>query len=85
MALGGLHGLEPAPIHPGTRGKHIVSQYFEAFPGHAAKLHLALDDDLRKRWTALAHEHGLPVPDAAATRGDWIRKAFAAFTRVGSE
>ncbi|MCP4887801.1 MAG: FAD-dependent oxidoreductase [Planctomycetaceae bacterium] len=74
--LGGLHGLEPAPAKPGTRGKHIVSQYFEAFPGHAARLDQPLDDGLRKRWTALAKERHLPVPAESATRGDWIREVF---------
>lgn len=74
--LGGLHGLEPAPAKPGTRGKHIVSQYFEAFPGHAARLNLPLDEELRKRWAALAKNDNLPVPNASATRGDWIREVY---------
>lgn len=76
--LGGLHGLEPAPGKPGARGKHIVSQYFEAFPGHAAKLDQPLDGELIKRWSALAKKNNLPVPTESKTRGDWIRKAFAA-------
>ncbi|MDH3441567.1 MAG: FAD-dependent oxidoreductase, partial [Gammaproteobacteria bacterium] len=75
--LGGLHGLEPAPAKPGTRGKHIVSQYFEAFPGHAARLNLRLDDALRKRWSALAKKLDLPVPIESTTRGDWIREVYA--------
>ena len=74
--LGGLHGVEPAPAKPGTRGQHIVSQYFEAFPGHAAKLDQPLDNDLRKRWTALAKELRLFVPAESTTRGDWIREVF---------
>ncbi len=74
--LGGWHGIEPTPKKPGTRGKHIVSQYFEAFPGHAAKLDQPLDEALRKRWTALAKQHGLPVPNAAANRGEWIRSTY---------
>ncbi len=73
---GGLHGVERAPAKPGARGKHIVSQYFEAFPGHAAILDQPLDGKLRKRWTALAKEHHLPVPAESATRGDWIREVF---------
>ncbi len=77
-SLGGWHGLEPAPAKPGLRGKHITSQYFEAFPGHAARLDQALDGELRKKWTALAAEHGLPVPKDIATRGDWVRSIFAA-------
>ncbi|MBP90473.1 MAG: xanthan lyase [Planctomycetaceae bacterium] len=76
--LGGLHGLEPAPKKPGARGKHIVSQYFEAFPGHAAKLDKSLHEELSKRWSALAKKNNLPVPTESTTRGDWIRKAFAA-------
>jgi hypothetical protein len=75
--LGGLHGLESAPAKPGTRGKHIVSQYFEAFPGHAAKLDQPLDGTLRKRWDALAKKHNLSVPAESKTRGDWIREVFA--------
>ena len=74
--LGGWHGLEPPPAKPGTRGKPIVSQYFEAFPGHAAKLDEPLSPVVRDHWTALARQHGLPVPESAATRGDWIRGVF---------
>jgi len=74
--LGGLHGLERAPAKPGTRGKHIVSQYFEAFPGHAANLDKHLDEELRKRWSALAKRHNLPIPTERATRGDLIRGVF---------
>ena len=74
--LGGWHGLEPAPAKPGTRGKPIVSQYFEAFPGHAAKLDTRLSPAVRERWTALAEKHGLAVPESAVTRGDWIRAVF---------
>lgn len=76
--LGGLHGLEPAPEKPGMRGSHITSQYFEAFPGHAARLNLTLDDDLRNRWTALVKRHKLPVPALSTTRGEWIREVFTA-------
>jgi hypothetical protein len=53
-----------------------VSQYFEAFPGHAAKLDEPLSPVVRDHWTALARQHGLPVPESAATRGDWIRQVF---------
>ena len=74
--LGGWHGIEPAPKKPGTRGKHITSQYFEAFPGHAARLDQPLDEELSKRWSALAKKHNLPVPTESKTRGDWIRKTF---------
>ena len=74
--LGGFHGLEPAPPKRGMRGKHIISQYFEAFPGHAANLNKPLDPELRKHWSALAEKHNLRVPSGSTTRGDWIRKAF---------
>ena len=77
-SLGGLHGIEPAPEKPGTRGKHIVSQYFEAFPGHAIKLDQPLDEKLKTCWNRLARQHGLPQPAASTTRGDWIRAAFTA-------
>ncbi|TWT98716.1 FAD-dependent oxidoreductase [Neorhodopirellula pilleata] len=74
--LGGLHQLEPGPAKPGARGKHITSQYYEAFPGHAAKLNETLDDELRKRWSEIAKRHDLPIPESAVTRGDWIRALF---------
>ncbi|MCA8995972.1 MAG: FAD-dependent oxidoreductase [Planctomycetaceae bacterium] len=83
--LGGLHGLEPAPAKPGQRGKQIVSQYFEAFPGHAAKLDQPLDDELKKRWTTLAKEHHLNVPVASTTRGDWIRGVIPASANLSAE
>nr|WP_236649355.1 FAD-dependent oxidoreductase [Rhodopirellula sp. SM50] len=77
-SLGGFHGIEPAPAKPGARGKHIVSQYFEAFPGHAARLDAPLDEELATRWNQLARRHGLSFPATSGTRGDWIRAAFAA-------
>lgn len=78
-SLGGLHGLEPAPAEPGTRGKPIKSQYFEAFPGHAAQLDRPLDAPLRTRWTALAVANGISADalTGAATRGDFLKAAFA--------
>lgn len=63
-ARGGLHGLEPARAKPGERGRPIVGQYYEAFPGHAAGLDLPLDDATRRRWSA---------PVSARTRGDVVR------------
>jgi hypothetical protein len=60
----------------------MISQYFEAFPGHAAKLNQTLDDDLRERWTALAKENRLFVPSESTTRGHWIREAFTAWKRT---
>ena len=79
---GGLHGIEPAAAEAGTRGKHIISQYFEAFPGHEAGLEKPLDAALVERWDRLARKLKLPAgvlptPDGSVTRGDWIRAAFA--------
>lgn len=78
-SLGGLHGLEPTPAVVGARGKPIVSQYFEAFPGHAVQLDKPLDDALRTRWTALAVGKGISADalTGTATRGDFLKKAFA--------
>lgn len=83
-SLGGLHGIEPAPEKPGARGKHIVSQYYEAFPGHAVRLDQPLDEEIRKHWNRLARQHGLPEPAVSTTRGDWIRAVFAAAPRTDS-
>ncbi len=78
--LGGLHSLNPAPAKPGDRGKHLVGQYFHAFPGHVAELSRQLDDATRRRWTKLATKAGVPASAAATsnTRGEFIRAAFAA-------
>lgn len=81
--LGGLHGIEPAPRKPGARGAHLVSQYFEAFPGHAAALDRPLDEAVAEIWTRLYRKHKLPdrrlpSPDGTTTRGDWVRAAYAA-------
>ena len=84
--LGALHGVEPAPRKPGARGKHIVSQYYAAFPGHAVNLDKPLDERLRKQWSAVAKKHNFPLPARSSTRGDWIRHVFAqanATPRVG--
>ncbi len=79
-ARGGLHGLNPAPAKPGTRGKNIVGQYYEAFPGHAAELDRPLDDATRERWQKLAAELKVPADPLAraATRGEFIRAAYRA-------
>jgi hypothetical protein len=75
-ARGGLHGLHPAPEQPGQRGKHIIGQYFEAFPGHALEWDRPLDADLHARWSAL-------MPGGAdwqpgLTRGAWLESVAAA-------
>lgn len=78
---GGLHGLEPMPAKPGQRGKNLHGQYFEANPGHAAKLDDVLTPELRQRWVALATELGVDVAklpmDDTTTRGAFLRAAFA--------
>jgi hypothetical protein len=76
--LGGLHGLQPAPEKPGQRGKQIIGQYYEAFPGHAVELDRVVSPDLAERWTRLAVQAGVPAEkcpkaDGKVTRGDWIR------------
>lgn len=75
---GGLHGLEPSPAKPGQRGAQIIGQYYQATPGHEAKLDHPLDDATRARWTDIAKGLKLAPPDAAAsaTRGDWIRRLY---------
>jgi hypothetical protein len=80
--LGGLHGLAPTPSEPGERGKNIAGQYFEAFPNHEAGLEKPLDESIRTKWMALATklelaEGKLPAADGKATRGEWIRAAWA--------
>jgi len=77
---GGLHGLEPMPERPGQRGERIFGQYFEANPGHEAKLDAPLDPETRTRWEALASTLGLVPPPASETptRGVFIRAAYAA-------
>jgi hypothetical protein len=82
---GGLHGLAPAPVKPGQRGKNILGQYYEAYPFHAAELDLPLNPELKARWLELARSLGLDPDqlDAQPTRGGFIRRAFelAATTR----
>jgi hypothetical protein len=78
---GGLHGVAPALKKAGQRGKFIVGQYYEAFPGHAVEMEKELDPHLRQEWTAVAKSAGVSPEklDAAATRGDFIRRAFQQF------
>jgi len=77
-AKGGLHGVHPAFEKPGLRGAHITSQYYEAYPGHAAELEKPLDEPLRQRWLKLAASRGLSAETlaGASSRGDFIRTAF---------
>ncbi len=76
---GGLHGLEPAPKTPGERGELITSQYYKAYPGHAAKLDQPLTAELREAWSKLAKSLGLQAKDleGVQTRGDFIRRAYS--------
>jgi hypothetical protein len=79
---GGLHGLAPTPAKPGERGKNIWSQYYEAFPGHAAELDKPLDSALAARWEKIANDlyvdpSNLPKVDGKTTRGAWLRAAWA--------
>ena len=79
---GGWHGLEPARAKSGQRGKNIIGQYYEAYPGHAVSLDTPLDDAIEKRWRALATELGIAEGALPAgvnlTRGEWLRKVWAA-------
>ena len=79
-SAGGLHGL--AAPQPERRGKNILGQYFEAFPGHAVELDRQVSPELYERWRELAVELGtpaeaLPAPGGGLTRGDWIRKLWS--------
>jgi hypothetical protein len=78
---GGLHELAPTPAEPGQRGKNIVGQYYEAFPGHAVELEKVLDAETGARWQKLADTLGiesakLPKVDGKLTRGAWLRQAW---------
>ncbi|MEI6873123.1 MAG: FAD-dependent oxidoreductase, partial [Verrucomicrobiota bacterium] len=84
---GGLHGLAPAFATPGQRGSQIEGQYYQAFPGHTAGLEVAMEPGLNERWIKIAKDMGisaaqLPAPEASATRGEWIRAAWAAKSRA---
>jgi len=74
---GGLHGLAPMPAKPGQRGKNIHGQYYEAFPGHEARLEAPLDAPVKARWLALARSVGVadPALERETTRGGFLRLA----------
>ncbi len=79
--LGGLHGLEPKPAKAGQRGKSLHGQYYEATPGHDAKLDVSLDPAVESRWHQLAvansiPEESLPKAGQCKTRGEWLRFVF---------
>ncbi|MDM4018893.1 FAD-dependent oxidoreductase [Roseiconus lacunae] len=71
-SAGALHGLEPGTKKMRSRGKHLTSQYYEAYRGHELKREEPLSDQLRQRWTRLAEELGLQVSSGAKTRGEFI-------------
>lgn len=78
---GGLHGLEPrAADEKPRRGKNTGGQYYETYPHHAVELDLPLDAVITERWTALATKAGVPMATlvGSSTRGEFIRRAFAA-------
>lgn len=76
--LGGWHGLED--LEKPRRPKHILGQYSEAFPDHAAALDQALTPGLRAQWEKLLPA-GIESPADASTRGEWIRSVFAGASR----
>lgn len=85
---GGLHGLAPMPAKPGQRGRNLHGQYFEANPGHAVEIDTVLDEKTADRWKAIAILAGMNadvIPKFAdsMTRGEFIRKAFAAAEQNG--
>ncbi|MCD6052572.1 MAG: dependent oxidoreductase [Verrucomicrobia bacterium] len=77
---GGLHGLAPMPDKPGARGKKIISQYHENYPGHDVEPGKVLDAELAARWIKLATSLGIKVDaikaDGKVTRGEWLRMAY---------
>jgi hypothetical protein len=82
-SLGGLHGLASrAADEKPKRGKNIGGQYNETYPGHEVGLAQPLDAATTKRWTALVIKTGVPaeVVSGSTTRGEFIRRAFAAVT-----
>jgi hypothetical protein len=79
--LGGLHGLEVrAEGEKPKRGKNIGGQYNETYPNHEVMLEKPMDAVTAVRWRKLAVDARVPT-DAVAqavTRGEFIRRAFAA-------
>lgn len=87
-SIGGWHGVTAAPGVPGERGKNIQvsgvpTQYYEAYPHHAAELERVLDPLLARRWAALAAEQAisiarLPLADGKITRREWLDHVWRA-------
>ncbi len=83
--LGGLHGVNPAPAKPGQRGKNILGQYYEAYPGHTAQLELTLTPELLAHWQQIAHDAGLTTTATPeTTRGDFIRSVWQQHSQQAS-
>ncbi len=74
---GGFHSIEPMPAKPGQRGENITGQYYQAYPGHFAKLDQPLDADLLERWQKLAPSVKFTATPSS-TRRDFIQAAFKA-------
>jgi hypothetical protein len=81
-ARGGLHGLSAPPADGNLRGRHIVSQYYEAFPGHFFEPAKVIDSRLLQRWIDLlptelqqAASNQLQA-DATLTRGAVVATLF---------
>ncbi len=78
---GGFHGLAPTPEKKGQRGKHILGQYFEAFPHHDANLDQPMDKELAAKWIAVANELDIsdthiPQTHTNKTRRDWLKRVW---------
>ncbi len=70
---GGLHGLAPSGQ---PQPRHIIGQYNEAFPGHAAELDRRLDEATYRKWPTLPENlrDKQPVPDV--TRHEFITSVW---------
>ncbi|WP_168567102.1 FAD-dependent oxidoreductase [Crateriforma spongiae] len=77
-SIGGFHHDDHSPQPAdtcGTRGDNIIGQYYEAFPGHTARLDETLSRQTRQRWESLAKRRGIKVSVVtdSVTRGEWLR------------
>lgn len=70
---GGLHGLAPSAQPNAT---HLIGQYNEAFPGHAAELDRLLDEATYRTWQTLAGGLRDEQPVPKVTRRDFITNAW---------
>ncbi len=78
---GGFHEIANR-TEPGAHlGKNITGPYFEAFPGHAAELDLALTPEIQSHWIKTATDlhldkSMLPPADGKVTRRNWLKAAY---------